>query len=57
VRRAHRPGPEHRQHPGRCSGLLGFVLLFVVGTWIVYYQSELYQVWAQYGSPTEGTPV
>ena len=43
--------------PGRCSGLLGFVLLFVAGTWVVYYQSQLNQVWAQYGSPTEGTPV
>lgn len=42
---------------GRCSPLLGFVLLFVAGTWVVYYQSQLNQVWAEYGSPTEGTPV
>ena len=41
----------------RCSGLIGFLLIFVFGTWTVYYQSQLNQVWAQHGSPTEGTPV
>lgn len=41
----------------RCSGGIGFLLIFLAGTWIVYYQSQLNKVWAEYGSPTEGTPV
>lgn len=42
---------------GRCSGGLGFLLLFVFGTWVVYYQGQLNEVWAQHGSPEPGTLV
>ena len=41
----------------RCSGGIGFLLLFVFGTWVVYYQSNLNKVWAQHGSPAEGSAV
>lgn len=42
--------------PARCSGLVG-LLLWILGFGTVYYQSELNKVWAQFGSPPEGTPV
>jgi hypothetical protein len=42
---------------GRCSGGIGFLLIFVFGTWVVYYQGQLNQVWAQHGSPEPGTRV
>jgi hypothetical protein len=40
-----------------CSGGIGFLLIFLAGTWVVYYQSQLNKVWDEYGNPTEGTPV
>jgi hypothetical protein len=43
--------------PERCSGGIGFLLIFVLGTWIVYYQSQLNKVWDEYGNPEPGLPV
>ncbi len=43
--------------PHRCSGLVGFLLIFVFGTWTVYYQSQLNKVWDVHGNPPEGTAV
>jgi len=42
---------------GRCSPVIGFLLIFVLGTWVVYYQGQLNEVWAQHGSPEPGTRV
>lgn len=42
--------------PPRCSGLVG-LLLWLLGFGTVYYQSEINKVWAQFGSPPEGTAV
>lgn len=39
----------------RCSGLIGFVLIFALGTWVVYYQSQLNKVWDVHGNPEPGT--
>ena len=41
----------------RCSGGLGFVFSLLLGTHLVYYQSQLNKVWDRYGNPPEGTPL
>lgn len=40
-----------------CSGGLGILLIFVFGTWTLYYQSQLNKVWERYGNPPEGSPI
>lgn len=39
------------------SGGLGFLFALLFGGHIIYYQTHLNQVWAQHGSPPEGSPV
>ena len=41
----------------RCSGGLGFLFVLLLGTHLVYYQSQLNKVWDRYGNPPEGTPL
>jgi cbb3-type cytochrome oxidase subunit 3 len=41
----------------QCSPLVGFLLVFVLGTWIVYYQSQINKVWDMHGNPEPGTTV
>jgi hypothetical protein len=41
----------------RCSGGLGFLFLILLGTHVVYYQSQLNKVWDQHGNPAPGTVV
>jgi hypothetical protein len=41
----------------RCSGLIGIVLVFLLGTWVVYYQSQLNKVWDMYGNPPEHSQI
>ena len=40
----------------KVSGGLGLLLAFLLAT-LVYYQSGLNKIWAQHGSPPEGTAV
>jgi hypothetical protein len=41
----------------RTSPILGIVLVFVFGFWVVYYQMQLNKVWVQHGSQPEATLV
>ena len=41
----------------KVSGGLGLLLAFLLATHLVYYQSGLNKIWAQHGSPPEGTAV
>jgi drug/metabolite transporter (DMT)-like permease len=38
----------------RCSGLVGIILMLLAGVGIVYYQSQLNNVWDQHGNPEPG---
>jgi hypothetical protein len=41
----------------RCSGFLGILFAVLLGTHIVYYQSQLNKIWDSHGSPAPGTAV
>jgi hypothetical protein len=41
----------------RCSGFLGIVFYVLLGTHVVYYQSQLNKVWDQHGNPPQGTAI
>ena len=41
----------------RCSGGLGFLLALLLGTHVVYYQSQLNKIWDRHGNPPPGTPL
>jgi hypothetical protein len=41
----------------RCSGGLGFLFALLLGTHVVYYQSQINKVWDQHGNPPAGTAV
>lgn len=41
----------------RCSGGLGLVLAVLMGTHLVYYQSQMNKIWARHGHPNPGTPL
>jgi hypothetical protein len=41
----------------RCSGGLGLLFGLLLGTHVVYYQSQLNKVWDRYGNPPEGSTV
>jgi hypothetical protein len=41
----------------RCSGGLGILFAILLGTHVVYYQSQLNKVWDQHGNPPPGTVI
>jgi hypothetical protein len=55
VRTGGRIGQAQENTLGRkdCSGLIGFLLAFVLGLYIVYYQANLNRLWASQGAPAE----
>jgi hypothetical protein len=40
-----------------CNPWIGFILTFLFGLHVLYYQMELNRIWDHYGDPGEGAPV